>query len=523
MNNVPAISLVEIAAASLFAVAILHTFSTKYFEHLAHVNRAHAGLWHLLGEVEAVFGFWAMILLLFVAIQLGPPQAVGYLEGLSFTEPVFVFVIMVIAASRPVLEFAGMVMRVIARLLPLPETAAYYLVALSVGPLLGSFITEPAAMTLSALLLRDRYFAKDAPAIFKYATIGVLFVNISIGGTLTPYAAPPVLMVAGTWGWDIAFMLKTFGWKAGLAVLINAGLVTALFRFQLARLANGLPGDKVDRIPAPVILIHLAFLAGVVVFSHHAVVFSGLFLFFLGFTEAYKRYQSRLMLREGLMVAFFLAGLVTLGGMQKWWLQPLLTGLSPDALFFGAVALTAITDNAALTYLGSLVDGVDDAFKYALVAGSVTGGGLTIIANAPNPAGYAILKGKFDEGAISPLGLLAAALPPTLVAIVAFQQQGTGGPIMSEPTIINELTAWLQSLSPGFIFLLTLPFLVAVAGLLRERFSGEARVMPAAVKERGGDFRAGIKSSPVANNHLDAVNLVHIGKRSDSRTKSPAA
>lgn len=421
LSSLSLASIVDIMAAALFAVAVAHTFSTKLFEHLAHVNRAHAGLWHLLGEVEAVFGFWALILLLFVAVHLGPTQSIAYLEGLNFTEPAFVFVIMVIAASRPVLEFAGAIMRLIARLLPLKQPTAYYLVALSVGPLLGSFITEPAAMTLSALLLRDRYFAKDVPQTFKYATIGVLFVNVSIGGVLTPYAAPPVLMVASTWGWDVAFMLKTFGWRAVIAVAINAAVVTAIFRRQLGQLSDGLPGEKLDRIPALVVAVHLMFLGGVVFFGHHAVVFSALFLFFLGFTDAYKRYQSRLILREGLMVAFFLAGLVTLGGMQKWWLQPLLSDLSPNALYFGATALTAITDNAALTYLGSLVQGVDDAFKYALVAGAVTGGGLTIIANAPNPAGFAVLKGNFDEGAISPLGLLVAAAPPTLVAIFAFQ------------------------------------------------------------------------------------------------------
>jgi hypothetical protein len=56
-------------------------------------------------------------------------------------------------------------------------------------------------------------------------------------------------------------------------------------------------------------------------------------------------------------------------------------------MYFGATALTAITDNAALTYLGSLVEGVSDQLKYALVAGAVSGGGLTVIANAPNPAG----------------------------------------------------------------------------------------------------------------------------------------
>ncbi|MBM3733975.1 MAG: hypothetical protein FJW24_11060, partial [Acidimicrobiia bacterium] len=217
-----------------------------------------------------------------------------------------------------------------------------------------------------------------------------------------------------------AFMLKNFGWKAAIAVFVNAAAATYFLRGALRRLPAEVEGSSIDRIPATVVAIHLVFLTCVVVAAHHQVVFVAAFLFFLGFTQAYPRFQSPLILREGLMVAFFLAGLVTLGGQQRWWLQPLLVDMPPDVLFFGALSLTAITDNAALTYLGSLVEGVDDAFKYALVAGAVAGGGLTVIANAPNPAGFAILKGNFDEGAISPLGLLVAALPPTLVSIVAF-------------------------------------------------------------------------------------------------------
>lgn len=411
----------EVLATTLFGAAIIHTFSTRFLEHLAHRNHAHAGLWHLLGEVEAVFGFWAMVLLILMAFHEGPARAVAYLESRNFTEPAFVFVIMVIAGSRPVLECAGALMRTAARLLPAPEAMAYYFAALSIGPLLGSFITEPAAMTLSALLLRDRYFGSGVPANFKYVTLGVLFVNVSIGGTLTPYAAPPVLMVAGTWGWDFAFMMETFGWKAAVAALVNAGAATLAFRHHLRRLPASPKDSTAHRVPNAVIAVHLGFLAAVVVFSHHGLVFGGLFLFFLGFTEAYRHYQSRLMLREGLMVAFFLAGLVILGGQQRWWLQPLLANLDKTSLYYGATLLTAVTDNAALTYLGSLVEGVSDEFKYALVAGAVTGGGLTIIANAPNPAGFAILKGSFDEGAISPLGLVVAAMPPTLVAVAAFQ------------------------------------------------------------------------------------------------------
>jgi hypothetical protein len=412
-------SLAEIVGTVLFAVAIVHTFMASQFEKLAEHQPTHAGIWHLLGEVEAVFGFWALVFTLFLFVHGGSHEATSYLEGLNYTEAMFVFVIMVIAASRPVLVCAGMLVRFLARILPIPSPVATYFLTLSVVPLLGSFITEPAAMTLAALMLRDQVFSQAVPSKLKYATLGVLFVNVSIGGTLTPYAAPPVLMVASTWGWDIGFMLETFGWKAAVATLVNATAVTLMFRTELLRLPVASP--SANRVPLVLIAVHLAFLAAVVVFAHHPTVFIAIFLFFLGVVHAYERHNDRLMLREGLLVGFFLAGLVTLGAQQRWWLQDLLAGMDPTVLFFGATALTAITDNAALTYLGSLVEGIDDAFKYALVAGAVTGGGLTVIANAPNPAGFSILKEHFEDGAISALGLFLAALGPTIVAIIAFQ------------------------------------------------------------------------------------------------------
>ena len=410
---------IEIVGTVLFAIAVAHTFLTKHFEHLARRQPAHAGIWHLLGEVEVVFGFWAFAFVLFYIAQAGTDSATRYLEGLSYTEPMFVFVIMVIAASKPILDLAGLIVFRLARFMPFPRTLSFYFVVLSFTPILGSFITEPAAMTLAALLLRDHLFAKGISTRLKYITLGTLFVNVSIGGTLTPYAAPPVLMVASTWGWDIGFMFGTFGWKAALAVLANAGLAAWLFRAELRRMVAIGTAAKLET-PIPLIAVHLAFLTLVVVFSHHPTVFFGLFLFFLGVTYAYQRHQNSLILREGLLVAFFLAGLVTLGTQQRWWLQEVLMGMDSTSLFFGSAALTAIIDNAALTYLGSLVQGVDEAFKYALVAGAVAGGGLTVIANAPNPAGFAILRREFDDGAISPAGLFVAALPPTIVAVLAF-------------------------------------------------------------------------------------------------------
>jgi hypothetical protein len=410
---------IEIVASALFALAVLHTFSTKFFQQLAHTRPAHAGLWHLLGEVEVVFGFWAMILIAAIEVVEGNPAALAYVESCNFTEPLFVFAIMVIAGSRPVLQFAAASVRAAARVNPMPESMAFYFTTLALVPLLGSFIAEPAAMTVAALILRDRYYSKGISTRLKYATLGVLFVNVSIGGTLTPYAAPPVLMVAGKYGWDISFMATTFGWKAALAVVVNALIVTLVFGRELAQFPAGGP-SPFSGVPSLVVGIHLVFLVGVVFFAHHPAVFLGIMLLFLGFAEAYDRYQDRLILREGLLVAFFLAGLVTLGGKQQWWLQPLLAGMDSTVLFFSATALTAITDNAALTYLGSLVEGVMDAYKYALVAGAVAGGGLTVIANAPNPAGFSILKGHFADESIHPLGLLIAAILPTAVAVLAF-------------------------------------------------------------------------------------------------------
>lgn len=410
----------EIIAAAIFFIAVLHTFSTKIFAHLAHVQPKHAGLWHLLGEVEVVFGFWAFVLIAILFWLSGQTATVSYLESRNFTEPMFVFVIMVIAASKPILNVVMSLIRYMASLIPIQRSVGVYFLCLSVVPLLGSLITEPAAMTLAALMLRDGYFQHHLSKRLKYATIGLLFVNISIGGTLTNFAAPPVLMVAAKWEWSSLFMLSHFGWKAASAVFFNAAVLTWFFRKEVAAKGKSEPASDAHRVPYTVIGIHLLFLVGVVLFAHHAAVFMGLFLFFLGYTEAYKQYQDRLILREGLLVAFFLAGLVVLGGLQQWWLQSALTGVEPTVLYFLATALTAITDNAALTYLASLVEGVSAEFKYAIVAGAVTGGGLTIIANAPNPAGVAILKSSFDEESVSPLGLLLAALPPTFVAIFAF-------------------------------------------------------------------------------------------------------
>lgn len=404
-----------------FGLAVLHTFCVKQFQILARKfpeGSIRENLFHLLGEVEVVFGLWAAVWFVYFSLSQSYSEAIHYLESLNFTEPLFVFVIMAVAATKPVIEVAKLVIFGFAKLIPLPSKTAKYIVTLTVGPLLGSFITEPAAMTVTGLILLDEFYQSETPDSFKYFTIGILFVNVSIGGVLTHYAAPPVLMVAGKWEWNTAFMMSHFGWKALIAVLINSISGAVAFSKTLKTMSS--PTTSVKTVPYWLMLIHIGFIGLIVISAHHPIMFFALFLFFLGVADITKEYQEQIQLKSALLVAFFLGGLVVFGQMQTWWLQPLLSRLTTTPLFWGSTLLTAVMDNAALTYLGSQVQGLSLEMKYSLVAGAVTGGGLTIIANAPNPAGYAILKGSFGEDGISPLMLLLGALIPTLVAAAAF-------------------------------------------------------------------------------------------------------
>lgn len=416
-------SFLEIAASVIFALAICHTFLVSKFAHIAAKypeGSIGENFWHFMAEVEAVFGMWAAVFLGIMFVTEGYMAPVKYLESMNFTEPAFVFVIMAIAGTRPVIKFAEKIIVGISRLIPLPRKMSFFFTACTVGPLLGSFITEPAAMTVTAIILLKNFFSREMSTKFKYATIGLLFVNISIGGTLTHFAAPPVLMVAGTWNWGVVEMLTMFGYKATISCIISALAISFYFKNELTGDFELRPDNTEKMHPAWwITMVHIIFLGIVVISAHHMVVFMGLFLFFLGFTKITEEFQDGVKVKEALMVGFFLGGLIILGTPQKWWLQPLISSLGDYVLFFGTTGLTAITDNAALTYLGSLVELTDSA-KYMLVAGAVTGGGLTVIANAPNPAGYGILKDSFGQDGFSPLGLLKGALFPTFIAILCF-------------------------------------------------------------------------------------------------------
>jgi hypothetical protein len=445
----------NLVATILFFCAIAHTFLTHRFQALAHdLENRHqerirgagengaampqispaARFFHFLGEVEAVFGIWIIPLVFLMNIFAGHRETIHYLnEGVQYTEPIFVVVIMAIAGTRPILLLAEKLLGQAARL-GNGSPQAWWLSILLIGPLLGSFITEPAAMTICASLLSRRIYSLAIGKRFAYATLGLLFVAISVGGVLTHFAAPPVLMVAGPWDWDTAFMLRHFGWKAMLGIGLAVAAYYAVFRRELAGLANAPPAPPVNagltpdrdvapenNLPVPlwVTLGHLGFMAFAVWHAHDTAHLVFTLLFFLVFVRVTEDFQSQFSLRTPVLVGFFLAGLVVHGGLQQWWIAPVLGGLGEVQLMFGATALTAFNDNAAITYLCTLVPTFTEGMKYMAVAGAVTGGGLTVIANAPNPAGQSILNKHFEDG-ISPLNLLLGALAPTAILALCF-------------------------------------------------------------------------------------------------------
>jgi len=437
------------AASALFACAVVHAFCAPIFARAAlrlEAQRAdfRSTALHLLGEVEAVFGLWSLGLFLLAVCWPGKGWAfaVAYLESgdyaatvagreftgpFKFLEPLFVFIVMVMASARPIVQAARRVLNAVAGWFG-GSPAARWVVVLTLAPLAGSLITEPAAMTIAAYLLAAQFYCLKPSSSLQYATLALLFVNVSIGGALTHFAAPPVVMVATRWGWGTAEVFQQFGWAALAAISLSNAIYFFWFRRELLALhSTVLPADVEGEptVPLWVTAVHIALIAWTVVMlsGHHTLLMVGGLLLFLAFGVATPRWQSPLRLRAPLMVGFFLAGLVVLGGLQGWWIGPVILQLGDTSLLWASLVLTAFNDNAAITYLAAQVPALAEpsaaALRHAVLAGALAGGGLTVIANAPNPAGQAIL-GEYFAGGVSAGRLFLWAMLPTAVAIACF-------------------------------------------------------------------------------------------------------
>ena len=429
----------SVFATIIFLLSIIHAFFYGEFLYLSKklkIKGDHAKSFrevlirflHFLSEVEIIFALWLIPLFLGYICYYSCHDLVEMLNDLAYTkerfaEPVFVLVIMSISATRPIVDFANIIISKIAKLFG-GSIRSWWTCTLIVGSLMGSFITEPAAITISAMLLLKQFFKYNPSKKFKYATLGVLLVAVSIGGTITPFAAPPVLMVNKPWGWDFTFMLTNFAWKSIIIVASSVLCYAFFFRKEFAKMQK-LKDNSTEKIaeqemsPTWLILLHLGFLISSIVLMHYTVLIVLLLFMFLALLKITRPFQDKFSIESPLVVCIFLASLVIHGGFQGWWIEPLLSSLNETAVFVGSIILTSFNDNAAITYLATLVPDFSDKAKYLIVAGAVSGGGLTLIANAPNLAGATLLKQHFGNS-ISPLYLFLSALPPTILAAIVF-------------------------------------------------------------------------------------------------------
>ncbi len=422
-----------------FALAIIHTLSAnrvrgwaKKYE--ANVSAVHKGkkslvvyLLYFISEVEVIFALWAIPLFISLIFAFGWTIGLEYINTRDYTEPLFVAVVLSLASTRPIVRVAEKAIHWCAKWLG-GSLSAWWFTLLTVGPLLGSFITEVGAMTLCALLLAKKFYEFHPSKNLSYATIALLFVNISVGGILTDFASPAVLVLAHRWDWNTVDMFLNFGWKAASGMIISNIAYWYFFRKEFKILdekrrlhaaSHILHPIKDQPIPKWVTLIHVLFIVWIVIVSHYVAIFIASFLFFIGFHQATRPYQDPIQLVRPMLVGLFLAGLVIHSGLQAWWVIQMLEGLSPLSVMGVAILLTGFNDNVAISYLSTLVPNWSAAYKYALFTGVIAGGGLTVIANAPNPAGYTILQNHFSGG-IKPLRLFLMALGPTFLLYLIF-------------------------------------------------------------------------------------------------------
>ncbi|HSW87001.1 MAG TPA: putative Na+/H+ antiporter [Rhabdochlamydiaceae bacterium] len=433
----------HISTLVIFALAIIHTLLANHFTSLAeHISEKHTKkrkgktvsirvtftveILRFLGEVEVAFALWAIPLLITIFSYYNWKVAVDYLNSRSYVEPLFVVVIMCVASTRPIIKIAECGVHGIAKILG-GSSKAWWFTLLTLGPILGSFITEVGAMTLCAYILERRFYRANLSKSFSYGTLGLLFSNISVGGLFTTYAAPPILIIARKWNWDSLYVFKQFGWKAFIGIVIANIAYFLFFRKEFNKIDRVQKQDDLDHniddkkgpIPIWIAIVHVLVLVWIVFNSHYPAMFIGTFLLFLGFFQATLPHQSVLNIKRPLLVGLFLAGLIIHGGMQGWWIEWILGGLNEKSVVFVGMLLTAFNDNAAITYLASMMTNLSEAFKYSLVATALAGGGLTVIANTPNPVGQMILKKHFRKG-ISPLYLFLAAIVPTVIFLLVF-------------------------------------------------------------------------------------------------------
>ena len=424
----------QLFSTLIFALSIVHVFFTPtiFKAALALQKKQKHHEWQvtietllLLSEIELVFGLWLIPLFGGYALFYSWSESLGYLTSRDYTEALYMVVIVLIVSASPLITFGEKVLEKIARL-GKDSPTSWWWVILCLGPLSSMLLKEPGAMALLAVLLGRKFYHFRPSNAFKYVTLALLFLNVALSGLLSSFSSRSLYLLTSKRELSTYYMLRTFGWKALLGILLITSVAYLVFRKEFRKFPGRVPalerGER-KKVPLWVTLGHLLFAASVAYVGNQGPLLVLLGLCFLGFYKITAIYQHTHVIKQAFFVGFFFAALLILGELQGWWIREIFPHLEALGTEVATLILSAFIDNAVVIYLVPDIFSLTDPRFYAAVVGSIAAGGLTVIANVPNPIGYTLLSPYFKRK-ISGIGLFTAALIPTLLIFLLFWALG---------------------------------------------------------------------------------------------------
>ncbi|WP_213357473.1 putative Na+/H+ antiporter [Chlamydiifrater phoenicopteri] len=426
--------LLRTGALWIFSLSLVHMFLTPYFykvcENYAHKKMVYpeqrekygvlSELFKILSRVELVFILWSAPLFFWFLITEGTRLSIAYFSSRNYIFPFFVVVIVLFIESRPIVYLGERLLSKIANF-GKKSPAAWWWTILLVSPFITPLIKETGTMVLACVLLVAKFFPFSPSKKFSYATAGLLFSNVSIGGMLFPITSRAVFLINSKLRWSAVFVLKYFSWKAFLAILVSTTIYYLIFRKEFQAFPSTIPSRKTsEAVPWWVVVVHILFLVAVIFVRHIPVILVGVVLTFLGFRALTIMYQSPISFTKVGMVGLFFSGLILFGDLQEWWVLALMEKVSYEGHMIISFIMSMFLDNALVNYLIFKLPSANDCYHYLAISGAMSAGGLTLMANVPNIIGYLLLRPSFKVRSVSLVWLFVAALPPAVISALIF-------------------------------------------------------------------------------------------------------
>ncbi|MBQ8498549.1 putative Na+/H+ antiporter [Chlamydia sp.] len=425
----------RIGSAILFFSAVIHTFLTPWltrlYEEYQHKKMLFPERWRqylwlseflrIVSRVELVFVLWAVPLFFLFLYTEGYRVTMAYFDSRNYVFSLFIIVMLILLESRPIEYFSQKIFATIAKIGNQSPICWWWTIMIA-APLSAFFLKESGAMIIAATLLSKHFYKFSPSPKLCYATMGLLFSNISISGLTSSFSSRALLTILPEIKWTNSFIISHFSWKVVLAILVSTTIFFCIFRKEFKKFPKTIPSSTMmsDRVPLWIIFIHVL-LVGCVILSRAIPLFLGfLLVFYLGFQRFTIFYQNPIKTAKVCFVGLFYIGIVIFGELQEWWVLDLMHGMPDFGYMMTSYLFSIFLDNALVNHIVHNLPMANDCYLYLVLVGSMSAGGLTLVSNMPNIVGYLILRPTFPHSDISLIRLFLSAVVPSIVSLSVF-------------------------------------------------------------------------------------------------------